>query len=139
MNNFDVAIDRKLNIEDPLVSQFSTSVDLNHQLSIHPDDEFLEEYLHMINSGTIKEDDDIDINYNDEYLNMTLGVPRGSDNDIHYAIVKKRVIDKDGVHVGKANNNLHIDSRLYKIEFLDGIMEILSPNVIVENLSSQVD
>jgi len=37
------------------------------------------------------------------------------------------------------NKNIHLDSRLYEVEFLDGSMETLSSNIVAENLLSQVD
>ena len=74
----------------------------------------------MINNDTIKERNDVDIDYNDEYLSMILGILRDPDNAPHNATVKKRSIGKDGTPIGKSNTNLHIDSRMYDIEFLDG-------------------
>ena len=70
---------------------------------------------------------------------MSLGVPRGPDNYIHYATVKKRDVDREGVPVGNSNKNIHMDSRQYEIEFLDGSVETLSSNIITENILSQVD
>ena len=54
-----------------------------------PDNNFIKEYSRMTNNDTIKEEDDVGIDYNDEYLSMTLGVLRGIDNDLHYAKVKE--------------------------------------------------
>lgn len=43
----------------------------------------------VINIDAIKEEDSYNIDNNDKYLSMTLGIPRGLCNDLHYAEVKK--------------------------------------------------
>ena len=48
-------------------------------------------------------------------------------------------MNKDGVPIGKAKINLHLDLRIYEVEFLNGLMETLSSNIISENILSQVD
>ena len=68
-----------------------------------PDNDFIEKYSRMINNDAIKKEDDVGIDYSDEYLFMTLGVSSGAYNDLHYAKVKRRVVDKDGMPVGKAS------------------------------------
>ena len=55
------------------------------------------------------------------------------------ASVTKRTVDEDGNPIGSGNNNLILDQRKYKIEFLDGIIQVVPANIIVENLLSQVD
>ena len=70
---------------------------------------------------------------------MEIGLPRGEDNSLHHAKVKRRAIDVDGKPVGKANNNPLMDSREYEVEYLDGYTETLSANIIAENLLAQVD
>ena len=93
----------------------------------------------MISDVSLKESDDIDPCFNDEYLSMSLGVPRGLDNELHYATVKKCAVDREGIPIGKPNENIHMDSIQYEAEFLDGSLETLSSNIIAENILSQVD
>ena len=85
-------------------------------------------------------DDNVDnIAKRDNYLNMELGLPRGDDDHITHATVKRRKLDEKGTQVGTENNNLLLDTRVYEVEFIDGTMEALAANVIAENLLSQVD
>ena len=100
--------------------QYNDALDPNHQISVTPDSDFVQEYSKMSNDDALKESDDVDPYFNDEYLSITLGVPRGPDNNLHYATVKKWAVDKDGVPIGKPHTNIHMDSRQYEVEFLDG-------------------
>ena len=100
--------------------KFGQAISPNYQISTTLDEESLADYSCMITSHAIKERDDLDINYNDEYVSMTLGVPGEPDNELSYATVKKQVIDKDGVPIGKANTSIHLDSRMYEVGFLYG-------------------
>ena len=53
--------------------------------------------------------------------------------------MKKRAIDVDGNPIGVAHNNILLDSRAYKVEFADGQTEILTANIIAENILAEVD
>ena len=55
------------------------------------------------------------------------------------AVVKRRAVDINGVPIGVPNNNPIMDTRQFEIEFNDGKVEILSANIIAENILSQVD
>ena len=65
---------------------------------------------------------------------MDIGLPRGDDDQLYHAIVKKRAVDVEGKPIGRANNNPLTDSRRYEDEFADGTHEILAANVIVEKI-----
>ena len=41
--------------------------------------------------------------------------------------------------MGVANNNPILDTRQYEVEFLDGQVEILTANIIAENIIAQAD
>ena len=75
----------------------------------------------------------------DPYLYMEIGLPRGSDDALHHARVKRRAIDVDGTPVGKPHTNPLLDTRRYEVQFHDGTVETVSANVIMENLLVQVD
>ena len=51
---------------------------------------------------------------------MKLGLPRGPDDSIQYASVKRRAVDDEGRPKGVAHNNPLLDMRQYEVEFLDG-------------------
>ena len=70
---------------------------------------------------------------------MELAINRGDEEGLHQARVKRRALDDNGEPVGRANNNPILDSRQYEIEYLDGHIEMMTANIIAENLLSQVD
>ena len=59
------------------------------------------------------------MNAHDEYVNMQVKIPHGSDGTLENAVVKRRALDVDGMPVGKANNNPILDTRTYKLEYED--------------------
>ena len=69
---------------------------------------------------------------------MELGIRR-DDEGLHHARVKRRAVDQDGRPIGRPSNNPLLDSRRYEVEYLDGTTEVLTANIIAENLLAQVD
>lgn len=60
-----------------------------------------------------------------------------STTSIPYRSANRR--DLEHRPIGKAHKNPHLDTRRYEVEFVDGHSEILSTNIIAENLFYQVD
>ena len=77
--------------------------------------------------------------YDDWYLNMELAVPRGDNPNPQYAKVTKWLRDANGIPIGTANENPILDSRMYEVEYQDGLKASLAANYIAENLFAQVD
>ena len=102
----------ELLIDDPSISH----VDITHDPPIIPD-------------STVT----------DNYINMELGLPRGADDSLPYAKLKRRALDQDGLPMGAPSNNPMTDTRVYDVQFLNGSIEEIPVNVIAENLLSQVD
>ena len=95
-----------------------------------------------INDPSLQEADDCyDQEYGstDSYIGIQLGIVRGPDNDVQHAHVKRRDIDEEGKPVGVPHNNLILDMRQYEVEFLDGETEVMTANLIAENILVQVD
>ena len=107
----------------------------------HEDDEFFTQFNKAINDPSLKEADDFNEEYGkeDPYIGMNLGLPRGPDDELQHAKVKKRVIDDDGVPVGISNKNPLLDMRQYEVEYVNGESEIMTANLIAENIISQTD
>ena len=106
---------------------------------IDNDDDFREEFEAVYNSDEIKEADDFTPDVlQDTYLNMELALPRDGEGP-EFARVTKRLQDKDGLHIGTANDNPILDTRLYEVEYLDGHKASLAANAIAENLFAQID
>ena len=144
MNEFQRNLERKWNVEsaNSEIIPNGEGVPNTNILSLDDeDDEFIEEFKRVIDDKELK---DIDVMMNresgtrDTYLNMELGFQRDEEG-LHYARVKRRVIDADGTPVGVPNNNPLLDSRQYEVEFADGRSETLTANVIAENILAQVD
>ena len=97
--------------------------------------------MNTINDTGVPDEDEsqIDFDTNDTHINMEIGLPRGPGGNIQRAVVKRRAIGEDGKPLGVASSNPLTDTRLYEVEFLDGDKEVLSANVITENLLSQID
>jgi hypothetical protein len=76
--------------------------------------------------------------FDDTYLNMELAIPRDSDGP-EFARITKRLKDKDGLSIGRANNNLILDTIMYEVEYPDGHKASLTANAFVENMFAQVD
>ena len=70
---------------------------------------------------------------------MKLGLPRKDDDGLMHAIVKRRKLDDECKAVGKMNNNPLLDTRAYEIEFADDTTEVLTDNIIADNILAQVD
>jgi len=106
------------------------------------DDEFFDQFDKAINDPSLKEADD---HYNQEYgvddpyIGMNLGLAHGPSDELQQAKVKKRIIDDDGKPVGIANKNPLLDLRQYEVEFLDGESEVMTANLIAENIISRTD
>ena len=77
----------------------------------------------------------------DDYAGMTVNIRRGGEGSEQRARVKKRVRDDKGRLIGMKHptNNLLLDTQLYEVEYLDGSSEVLSANILAENILAQVD
>ena len=144
-------IKTKLEIYDAKISQTTNAKDIDNskemgsqpawnRLSLNEeDDEFAEEFKRVISDSSIPDAEEYTPDTFDGYLNMEIGLPRGQDDELLHAKVKRRAVDEDGKPVGKASNNPLTDTRQYEVEFDDGSIEILSANIIAENILAQVD
>jgi hypothetical protein len=104
------------------------------------DPDFQEEFDNIVNDPGISEADkdftpDV---FDDTYLKMELDIPRDS-NGPGFARVTKRLKDKDGLPIGRANNNPILDTRMYKVEYPNGHKASLAANAIAENMFAQAD
>jgi hypothetical protein len=76
--------------------------------------------------------------FDDMYLNMELTIPRDSDGP-KSTRVTKRLKDKDGLPIGRANNNPILDMIMYEVEYPNGHKASLAANAIEENMFTQID
>ena len=97
----------------------------------------------MVSDVSIPNDEDNnntdDKEKEDSYVNMELGLPIKDDDGLMHAIVKRRKLDDEGKDVVNMNNIPLLDTRAYKVDFSDSTTEVLTANIISENLSVQVD
>ena len=70
---------------------------------------------------------------------MELGIRLTDEEPLQHARVKRRAVDDEGRPLGVPSNNPLLDHRQYEVEFLDGRTEVLTANIIAENLLAQVD
>ena len=147
MRRFETKLEEKWNVKSSDVSKeiYDNRVDKRHVLSLEDeDDDFKNEFKRVIDNRRVKDVEDVrkdgrdEIGEDDPYLNMELGLHRSEDG-IRRARVKRRAVDDEGTPLGVASSNPLTDSRQYEVEFLDGGTEILTANLIAENLLAEVD
>jgi hypothetical protein len=112
--------------------------DWSECLQCNPD--FQEEFDNIVSDPKLPEaDDDFAPNVCDNAcLNMELATPRDGDGP-KFAKVTKRLRDKDGLPIGRANDNPMLDTRMHQVECSDGHKASLAANAIAENMFAQVD
>ena len=105
------------------------------------DDDFQDEFNNVISHPEVKEADESFMPevMGDTYVNMELALPQGDTLDPQYARVTKRLRDANGIPIGTAHDNPILDTRMYKVEFVDGEKSSLLANYIAENLFAQID
>jgi hypothetical protein len=69
---------------------------------------------------------------------MELAMPRDGDGP-DFAKVTQLLRDKDGLPIGKANNNPILDTRMHEVACSDGHKASLAANALAENMFAQVD
>ena len=152
MSEFDEQLDKRLDvIGSEATNKDNDNPDWNRLSLDEGDPIFDDDFMKVINDEQFPEADEEDLEVGgdekhssshdtfDPYLHMEVGLPRGEDNQLHYAKVKRRAIDTDGRPTGLASKNPLTDTREYEVEFLDGSKEVLGANIIAENLLAQVD
>ena len=105
------------------------------------DGDFQDEFNNVISHPEVKEADEsfmLEV-MGDTYVNMELALPQGDTLEPWYARVTKRLRDANGIPIGTAHDNPILDTRMYKVEFMDGEKSSLSANYIAENLFMQID
>ena len=149
MSFYNEQIAEKLNAKDSsLIGSLQDVPDWNRLSVDEGDPHFDADFNKIISDDSIPEADnprhtegttDYTPDAFDPYLSMEIGLPRGDDDLLLKAKVKRRAIDIDGNPIGIANDNPMIDTRQYEVEYVDGSSEVLAANIIAENLLAQVD
>ena len=83
------------------------------------------------------ESDPPSANDDDEYVGMSLVLQNLG--EMKEGTIKRRKLNPDGTLVGSKNANPMLDTREYIVEFVDENYANYSTNVLIENLSQQVD
>ena len=145
MEQYDHEVISKVENARNAIIPESTINDISNQYLLDlekEDEEFYEQFNKAIDDLSLKHADDAyskEFGVEDSYLGMKLGLPKGPDNELLHAKVKRRAVDVEGRPLGVANNNPILDTRQYEVEFLDGQVEILTANLIAENIIAQAD
>ena len=140
IKEFDAEISRRFKEEEELTYDGSKPNPEDWSEYLENDPDFQEEFDQIVNDPKVPEADDEftpDV-FDDTYLNMELAVPRDGDGP-EFAKVTRRLRDKDGLPIGRANNNPILDTRMYEVEYPDGHKASLAANTIAENKFAQVD
>ena len=105
------------------------------------DDDFQDEFNNVISDPEVKEADEsfmLEVMGN-TYVHMELALPQGDTLEPRYARVTKRLRDANSIPIGTAHDNPILDTRMYKVKFMDGEKSSLSANYIAENPFVQID
>jgi hypothetical protein len=110
MSSFDADFQSKFAAQSSDISNSTQNIPRNNLLDLDGEDpEFIEAFTRAIDNKAVKHDNDDhhdpEVGTLDPYLHMELGLPRGSDNDLHLARVKRRAIDIEDRPVGQPSNN----------------------------------
>ena len=151
MGTWEESVKHILHAKSSEITAMPDKVPQSHIFDLENEsDEFVEEYSRVITDpslpdadkqGTCAEKEEIIEVEHDDYAGMTVNIRRGGEGSEKRARVKKRVRDDEGRLIGMKHptNNLLLDTRLYEVEYLDGSSEVLSVNILAENILAQVD
>jgi hypothetical protein len=140
MQEYDTEISRRFKEEEDLTYDGAKPNPEDWSEYLENDPDFQEEFDNIISESNIPEADNTftpDV-HGDMCINTELAIPRDVDGP-DFAKVVKRLKDKDGLPIGKANNNPILDTRMYEVEYKDGHKASLAANAIAENMFAQVD
>lgn len=73
------------------------------------------------------------------FINMKVGFSDYDETNYRDSIVKLRAVDNNGKPLGVPNIHPALDTRKYHVKYADGTSEILSANIIAENVMANVD
>ena len=110
-------------------------------MDLDSDEDYNDKFNNVISDPAIQDADQTsgnDAGY-DNYINMEVALPHGSDGEPRIARVIKRSRGEDGLPIGTAHNNPLLDTRVYTVRFQDGHESAMTANQIAENLFAQVD
>jgi hypothetical protein len=104
------------------------------------DPDFQEEFDNVVDDSNVPEagDDFTPDVCDDTHLNLELATSRDGDGP-EFAKVTRSSRDKDGLPIGKANDNPILDARMHEVEHPDGHEASLAANAIAENMFAQAD
>ena len=63
---------------------------------------------------------------------MELDLPKRGEPEPQLALVTKRIRDANGLPIGKVSDNPILDTRMYKVKYVDNEIFALSANLILE-------
>lgn len=100
---------------------------------------FLDEFNRVIDDPELMHAQDDMNEEHGHYTDMRITMKRSRDGKPLAARVKEQAKDDEGRPIGVPNNNPMLDSRQYVVEYIDGETEVVTANIIAENILSQVD
>ena len=70
---------------------------------------------------------------------MELDLPTRGEPEPQLALVTKRIRDANGLPIGKVSDNPILDTRMYKVKYVDNEIFALSANLILEKKIAQIN
>ena len=92
MNTFDSGLDDKFNAISSQITHPLDSSNMNILSLEHENEDFIAEYKRVIDNKSIPHKDVDDIGSEQDHLGMELGLPRGPDDKLRHATVKRWIV-----------------------------------------------
>lgn len=133
---FDAVVTERLDNTE-FVPGIEEATELSIQETTPRFDPYKDELDATQNEMRVSDDDDLDQEALDQYLQLEVFLPNGDQKQL--GKVLRRVTDQNGVPIGKRNDIPMLHTGLYEVEFPDGTIREYSANLIAENLYEQID
>ena len=107
---------------------------------LEDDEDFREEFDRIYQDKDIPKADDVFTSeiMDDTYMNMEVALPRDTEGP-DFSHVTNRPKDANGLPIGTSNGKPILDTRVYKVEYVDGHKASLTANSIAQKMFAQVD
>lgn len=145
MEAYNTTIQKKYNAPLAKIKLNSDALQRGKMLDLQfEDEEFLAEYNQVIDDPKLPHKEEMrqarhEILENDLYINLRIGFGDYDNTNYRDRIVKCHAVDDNVRPLGIPNTNLALDARKYHVEFPDRTSEIISANIIAENIMANVD
>lgn len=139
---YEAKIAKRMEVGEPIEIPSHVPVDCQLGLLEYESQAFLDEFQRVIDNPEIPHgaDDNTEaLAQNGNYAGMKLSMKRSSDGKVVAAKIRGPATDDNGTPLGTMNDNPLLDMTQYVVDYIDGQSEVVTANIIAENILSQTD